>query len=283
VGRILPTHSVGADPAATFREAIERQLAGDAETKKLRIYAYAITDAGWAWLHPKLDAWRASREGRQVEVFVGLDNDASHPAALRAVLRASPRDSYVIGAPSCCFHPKAFLFEGQGGLEVFLGSNNVSRKGMFDNFELGVAFRVNTEDAGHQSLVSWEAAVRRSSEPLTEEIIAVYDEERQHNRTLPRGLRSAGQRRIQAPAATRMLPSPAFAIVEALTETGGEAGRGRQLGLPWAVAHGLFGLQEGGQTFARVIGPDGAEATRKISYFTKRTYREIRSRVVDRG
>lgn len=271
---ILPTHSEGARRVTAYRDAVAERLDTDVTATRLGIFAYAITSTGWTWLGPRLRAWMSRKAGRRIEFFLGLDNDATHPDALRSILGEYPRTSYIVEAPSC-FHPKAFLFSDRRGAFLLSGSNNLSGPGLSSNFELGTEFRIEKGSTDQAALDSWVRVVRSCSSQLTRKRIRVYSEEWQVNRTLPRGFRTSGTLRAKTRRHSKApgLRLPRAAIVEALTETGGRVGRGRQLGLPWAVAHDLFGLKAHSQTLVNAIGPDGTAYLRKMTYFSKVTYR----------
>lgn len=98
-------------------------------------------DIAVAWASPsdalsRITAFARAR-AHSLRSIVGISGNATHPAALRDLgnhgLLRVPRSNPL-------FHPKLFLFYGQGGVIVWIGSANLSRCGFQQNTELMFEF-----------------------------------------------------------------------------------------------------------------------------------------------
>ena len=91
-----------------------------------------------------VDGWRTARK----EWLVGVDYCRSDPVALRHLQDLGDSEvriydgEYVVGRKGCSprvsFHPKLYVFRGEGGLEAVVGSGNLSLTGLRRGVEAGV-------------------------------------------------------------------------------------------------------------------------------------------------
>lgn len=141
-------------PGGTERlgDLLVRELGGS-WTEFRAAVAYAKM-SGIDHLHTQLEgfATRASR----VTVTVGIDQHGTSYEALAWLLdklgshghelyvRYNPRSS--AGVPSPTFHPKVWLFDDGSDARALIGSGNLTKGGLFTNYEVGVVRDLSRSD-----------------------------------------------------------------------------------------------------------------------------------------
>ena len=137
--------------------------------------AYA-THAGVAELCSTLthmDGWHAANK----QWLIGVDHCRSDPSAID-YLHGLPSSElrvhdghYIVRRPGCSprvsYHPKLYIFRGQNGTEVILGSGNLSYTGLKRGVEAGAAITNRTEEA-IQGITDWFRALWQDATPLAE-------------------------------------------------------------------------------------------------------------------
>jgi hypothetical protein len=125
--------------------------------------------------------WRpclAFRErGGESEVIVGIDEGAATKEGLEACLRIFDRTWILKDEGGRIFHPKLFALEGAGRARIVVGSGNMTRGGLFTNFEAAVLIDATESQAEwalrdsirtyFERLLELEGCVK----PLEEELI----------------------------------------------------------------------------------------------------------------
>jgi hypothetical protein len=101
-----------------------------------------------------------------VEVYVGVDRQGTTAEALR-LLVADADLVTLVHNPSRAqiFHPKVYLFEGNEGGLLFVGSNNLTGGGLWQNVEAGALFELDDRSLGEAvaDLSSWIESIPDSN------------------------------------------------------------------------------------------------------------------------
>ena len=247
---ILPTWSLSGGSARTsFRDGLTQFLESDNGSNRLNIYLYEVTRAGWDLIWPSISVWLAKRKSRRANVYCGLSNWLTEPSALSEMMEAFPRRVWVVKRGHGIFHPKSYIFRAHRRANCFVASNNLTRAGMSSNFEMGARLTVpDTDKANWKALDEWESTVRSISTMLTKDLLAIYEEEYEQMKRLPRehpGIVGKSRIRFHATATSAGLPSAKGAVMEVMPKETGTGGS--QLQIPKQVAVSLFGLAQGGQ------------------------------------
>ncbi len=252
---ILPTGSLPSGPKQVlFKEKLEQFLISDTSYNRLDMYFYEVTCSGWETIQPVLQQWLEKKKRRTANIYCGLSHWLSEPAALSEMMRVLPRRIRVVQRGYGIFHPKAYVFRDRRRVDCFIGSNNLTRAGMLGNFEMGVRLTVlDTNKASWYALDEWENSVQSISSLLTKKLLAIYEEEYQHMRRLPRehpGVVGKKRARLQATAVAAGLPTPKSVVMEVMPKETGAGGS--QLQIPNDVALSFFGLVENGRRNVRI-------------------------------
>ena len=129
-------------------------LRGDYHSFRFAV-AYARTSGTDILLEPMR---RFVRRGGRVSASVGLDQKHTSGKALESLLTlAAPLYVFHNELPNATFHPKLYLFEGEGKAVAFIGSNNLTVGGLATNYELAVRLDYDltqeTEQAAYRELL----------------------------------------------------------------------------------------------------------------------------------
>ena len=146
--------------------------------------------SAWATEHDGLRLLEERAEqGLQVRAIVGLWNYITEPKALRRLDRLG---KLRLAGRGRRFHPKVYLFRGQGRTSAWIGSANFTAGG----------FAINEEavfEAGDtESVTSWFQNLWRECGPLDEHAIDEYERVRKKN-PLPRQPLAGAGGRMTAP------------------------------------------------------------------------------------
>jgi hypothetical protein len=207
----------------------------------LDLYYYAASVSGWNLIAPDVAQWLAGAAGRNVRAWIGVDDAATDPEALRKMLEAGV-ELYIPVRYSGCFHPKVIALSGPNGGRVLAGSHNLSNAAMVKNLEVSVdlAFLGATP----APLLHWMAIVHAASDRATKALIDAYEKERDAFRKAhPTPSFSWSGRR--APKVRRgmraVIAAPKDSLIVEITplETGSG---GKQIQPPMAVLTPFFGL-----------------------------------------
>jgi HKD family nuclease len=85
---------------------------------------------------------------RPTRLIVGVDLLGTSVEALEELLRCSGKkaETFVFHNPATTFHPKVFRFEYSDRWEVYCGSGNLTRGGLFENYEMGAVLSLRRAD-----------------------------------------------------------------------------------------------------------------------------------------
>lgn len=82
----------------------------------------------------------------QINIVVGIDQNGTSKEALEELLLLEINSYVFYQKESPIFHPKIYLFEGQGSTALIIGSSNLTGKGLFTNIESSVLIQFKNED-----------------------------------------------------------------------------------------------------------------------------------------
>ena len=146
--------------------------------------------SAWATEHDGLCLLEERAEQRlQVRAIVGLWNYITEPEALRRLDRLG---KLRLAGGGRRFHPKVYLFRGQGRTSAWIGSANFTAGGFAINEE--AVF----ESSDTESVTSWFQNLWRECGPLDENAIDEYERVRKKN-PLPRQPLAGAGGRMTAP------------------------------------------------------------------------------------
>lgn len=171
----LPTLQSAAWAMTGFLDAARELLQGDRAAKELRLYFYAVTNAGWRELAAGASAWMAARRGRGITAYVGTDHALTEPTALETMQNVGVAVR-LLRRYNGVYHPKVIWFVEDGAGHLLVGSNNLTLDGLKSNIEFATLTRLVAPDA---SLQNWHATVHAASDPLAEELLSGYARERE--------------------------------------------------------------------------------------------------------
>lgn len=247
----LPTITSSGWTVASFLDAVVEGLQKDTDGVELRLFAYAVTVAGWNLLSPAITKWQAQKKSRTVLAFIGTDHGLTDPDALKA-MHDDGVDVRIMDEYHGVYHPKVIWKKSNRGNTVWVGSNNFTGDGLRNNIEYAAEMKSNAADV---NLTKWSAAVEAGSTAYSPALVDSYRKEREQFEKKRAGgggsFTWSGRKKARKPAApapTTVPPQPPksspvrsgdLAIEIMPLETG--AG-GKQVQLPKAAATQFFGL-----------------------------------------
>ena len=90
------------------------------------------------------------KRGGKARFIVGVSRKVTTVEGLQTLLELVSKGADVRvfhnENPSVIYHPKGYLIEGLGKAVLLVGSNNMTGKGLFENYELSVACHLNPKD-----------------------------------------------------------------------------------------------------------------------------------------
>lgn len=96
--------------------------------------------------------------GNTTRFVVGIDHNGTSEDGLRRLLDiiGDKGEVWVVHNPdphdTPTFHPKIFLFEGADSAEVLIGSNNLTKGGLFTNYEAALAITLTQDEQEQDEL-----------------------------------------------------------------------------------------------------------------------------------
>ena len=124
-----------------------------------------------------------SRDGRKSRVTVGVDMHGTSVEGLTELLAASENggEVYVFhddAAHRPTFHPKIFLFRSEEVALAIVGSGNLTRSGLFTNYEAAVALELDCSDPNDQNLLTDIETALDCWSDVSQDTVLKLDEEK---------------------------------------------------------------------------------------------------------
>jgi len=258
----LPTGILGSWSATALQASLIDELKRDRTSKNLKMFFYAVTNSGWREIRNSVKEWRRLGKGRSVVAFIGTDDAITDPLALENML-GDDVDVRLMEEYQGIFHPKVVWLEGAEGNVVWVGSNNLTKRGLLLNVEFAVVVRsadIPTE------LKKWADAVESGSSILTPELLLSYKQERKNfeAKRARANVTSFTWSKRSKPTSPAMSNTEAGdLIVEVMPkETGME---GTQIQLPKKAAERFFELTRLGARRTIVLNPKGTPEMRRLT------------------
>lgn len=267
----LPTLTTAGWTVTALLESLQTTLRGDAAGRRLALYQYAVTEAGWRALRSAALRWQASHVRRELVAFVGTDHGLTEPDAL-ALMRQDGARVYLLRDYSGIYHPKVAWLVGPQH-HVWVGSNNLTGDGLRHNIEFAVKFVSRTVPA---ELHRWADVIEGASVELDDTHLESYRQERRAfaNRRSVVGTFTWSRRRERPGGHTPPVRQGDLVVEVMPRETGTD---GKQVQLPVAAAASFFGLstQVGASRTVRLkpIDDPSEERVLTMTVFGNRTVR----------
>lgn len=100
---------------------------------------------GAAWARPGWPIEELAARGVRVHAVVGLSFDMTVPDAIES-LNGLGGDTWVRESTGPLFHPKLYLFRGEGRVEAIVGSANLTNAAFLSNSECGVRLALSKQE-----------------------------------------------------------------------------------------------------------------------------------------
>ena len=155
-------------------EALELALVNKKLTELTVVVAWAKA-SGLKRIRPMLQDFRA--RGGAARVLLGIDEGGATIEGLHSAIDEFDEALVLFDAASGTFHPKLYMITGEAASIVIIGSSNLTKGGLFSNYEAGTYFELNLdEDADlqiHETVTQYIQRLQddETSRPLTEELI----------------------------------------------------------------------------------------------------------------
>ncbi len=171
-----PTMHSAALSMAGFLDSAKYMLRSSASATELRMYFYAVTQAGWRELASSAAQWKRRDRRRLIKAYVGTDHGLTEPGALE-LMQKDEVEVRILRRYNGIFHPKVLWLVNPAGTGVLLaGSNNLTLDGLRSNIEFATLTRLAIRE---RVLERWHKAIHRASDPLSEALLATYAAERE--------------------------------------------------------------------------------------------------------
>lgn len=273
MGILLGTSQLGSWNVTELLDSLVTELPRDKKCHTLRMYFYAVSVAGWQEVRVAITKWLAVKENRQVIAFVGTDHALTDPNALVQMQR-DEIDVRLMRNYRGVFHPKVFWLEGARANLVWVGSNNLTRDGLVNNIEF--AALITSAPPAPSGLVKWSAAIEAGSEPLSEDLLTSYKNDRkkfEKKRAATDSTTFTWSKKQEPERLQESRPiEKGDLVVEVMPQ---ETRGGNQVQLPKAAAEQFFGVSGVGSTKTIKLKRVGDTSTRQlvITVFPNNTVR----------
>lgn len=155
----------------TLGQRVRAALAS-AEWTSLRAAVAFVKLSGVKLLYDELDAF-GNRNPGAISLSVGIDHGGSSAeavSALYSLTTAHGGELWIVnnpqGSPRPTFHPKMWLFSSDTDAKLLLvGSGNMTRGGLYTNYEASVAIRAHTQERVIVDAGAFLDAVRDGNRP----------------------------------------------------------------------------------------------------------------------
>jgi HKD family nuclease len=155
-------------------DALARALDDERLTELSVVVAWA-KESGLQHIRSNLQAFRA--RGGKARILLGIDEDGATLEGLHGAISEFDEALVLFDRTSGTFHPKLYMVAGDTASIIIIGSNNLTRGGLFDNYETGTCFELDREEGTdeeiHHAVAGYIERLQhdKTSRPLTEELI----------------------------------------------------------------------------------------------------------------
>lgn len=162
------------EDGCSLYDELKRRLADEKLTEFTAVVAWA-KQSGLQRIGSLLQSFRA--RGGKARILLGVDEGGASIEGLRSAIDEFDRALVLFDSASGTFHPKLYQVAGDNTSIVIIGSNNLTKGGLFSNYEAGVCIELDlAREADLQLHNVINQYVRRleadaTSRPLTTELI----------------------------------------------------------------------------------------------------------------
>jgi HKD family nuclease len=96
----------------------------------------------------------AKKNFEDINIIVGIDQEGTSKEALYEIENLSVNAYIFYQKESPIFHPKIYLFEGDGETKIIIGSSNLTGRGLFINVESSLLVEFSKDDKEGETLLS---------------------------------------------------------------------------------------------------------------------------------
>ena len=165
-------------------QVLELALADERLSDFTAVVAWA-KESGLGRVRPLLEAFRA--KGGTARILLGVDEGGASIEGLRAAISDFDEASVLNDASSGTFHPKLYVISGEVASVVIIGSSNLTRGGLFANYEVGVCLDLDLTQAAdaevHEGVTQFIGRLQSdgTSRALTKDLVQqLLDDARYH-------------------------------------------------------------------------------------------------------
>jgi HKD family nuclease len=132
-------------------------------------------ESGLSRIRPLIQGFRA--KGGTARILLGVDEGGASVEGLYAAIDDFDEKLVLNDSKSGTFHPKLYVISGEAVAIVVVGSGNLTRGGLFANYEASVSLELDLTDQSdaqvHKAVTSYVERLRQdgTSMPLTGELI----------------------------------------------------------------------------------------------------------------
>lgn len=155
-------------------EELAQALTDEQKTELTVVVAWA-KESGLRRIRPLLKALQG--RGGTARILLGIDEGGATIEGLRAALNDFDEARVLHDTASGTFHPKIYVMDGEASSTVIIASNNMTRGGLFANYEAGTCLDLDLTQATdlqvHQVVSEYTERLREdeTSRPLTDDLI----------------------------------------------------------------------------------------------------------------
>jgi HKD family nuclease len=160
------------DDLSLYR-VFELALADDRFSSLTVVVAWA-KESGLRRIRPLLSAFRA--RGGTARIILGIDEGGATIEGLRSAIGDFDQAT-VLHDASGTFHPKLYIIDGETACVIVVGSGNMTRGGLFANYEAGVCLDLDltqeTDVQVREEIIRYTQRLLEdgTSRPLTEDLV----------------------------------------------------------------------------------------------------------------
>jgi HKD family nuclease len=146
----------------------------DGRFSSLTVVVAWAKESGLRRIRPLLSAFRNG--GGTTRIILGIDKGGASVEGLRNAISDFDQAT-VLHDASGTFHPKLYIVDGETASVIVIGSSNLTRGGLFANYEAGVCLDLDlTQEADAQVRKTVTRYTQRlledsTSQPLTEDLV----------------------------------------------------------------------------------------------------------------
>ncbi len=131
--------------------------------------------SGLSRIRPLIEGFQA--RGGTARILLGIDEGGASIEGLYAAINDFDEKLVLNDSKSGTFHPKLYIFSGKDVSIIIVGSSNLTRGGLFANYEAGVSLELDlsqhSDAEAYETVTSYVKRLREdgTSKPLTKDLV----------------------------------------------------------------------------------------------------------------